>query len=232
MAEENDELLKDTDLEEEDLEGSDQLLHAEGFPAETPLVEDAGPPTKKVELDVEELPEELAREEEPEEEEEEHLEEEAVEEEEPRKLKTAKYKLFIAGTAGGLILILIIAGLILLIGPGKKKVDQVGSAEPVRQKLLVNMKPFIIDFSSSGQDVILKLTMSLTFSSPEAEAEFKNQQVVMRDLIYRFLQGHASVDLNKRAALLSLQKDIARLINSALTRGQVNMVLFQELLLV
>jgi len=211
----------------------DQSPDLEKFAVVNPSKKEIGVSSKKVELDIEELPEELAAEGEAERDVDDRPPEGEKEElEKEPKLKTSRIKLLLVGSIGGLALILVVVGLILVLSPGKQNEEQHRFVHPVKQQLLINMEPFIVNFPSSGQDMILKLTMALTFTNLDAKKEFSDQQVVMRDLIYRFLQGQGSADLNKRTALVSLQKDIAKLINSALTRGRVNMVLFQEFLIV
>ncbi len=187
---------------------------------------------KKVELDIEELSDELDTEEESRPEGEAPAE---IEEEAPptSRVKIPRFKLFLVGVGTALAVILILVGLILALNHTRQK--GVTKTQPLvqpKQNLLAKLKPFLVDYNSSGREVILKLTITLSFSGLEAKNEFEKQRVIMRDLIYRFLQGRGLIDLNKRAALLSLQQEIAKLINSALTRGRVKKVLFQEFLIV
>ncbi|MBW2090609.1 MAG: flagellar basal body-associated FliL family protein [Deltaproteobacteria bacterium] len=210
----------------------DQIMDSEELFDEANLQNRTSIQTKKVELDIEELPEELTEEEREGSEREGPDTEGEEERDQAPEIKTSRFKLFLVGIVGGVFVILVVACLILFITLGQQNKAITKPLAPAKQGILKNLEPFIVNYHSPGQEVVLKLTMTLRFSSLDARQEFDNQRVVMRDLIYRFLESRNSADLNKRTSLLSLQKELAKLINSALTRGRVEKVLFQEFLIV
>jgi len=210
----------------------DQIMDSEELFDEANLQNRTSIQTKKVELDIEELPEELTEEEREGSEREGPDTEGEEERDQAPEIKTSRFKLFLVGIVGGVFVILVVACLILFITLGQQNKAITKPLAPAKQGILKNLEPFIVNYHSPGQEVVLKLTMTLRFSSLDARQEFDNQRVVMRDLIYRFLESRNSADLNKRTSLLSLQKELAKLINSALTRGRVEKILFQEFLIV
>ncbi len=214
--------------------GSNELLQSADFDAEIPRSDEGSSATRKVELDIQKLPEELEfPEEEPVEEPSGEFvdEEEGETEEETPEQSSSWIKLVVVGALTGLILILFIFAAVIFMGPDSA--DDLGpSVKLPSTTLIVNLRPFIVNFSQTDRDAVLKLEMALVFSDKEAEDVFLVQRTVVRDLIYRFLQGHTPKDLYNKEIVDSIQKEITRLVNSALGRGMVEKTFFMDLLLI
>ncbi|MBW2622620.1 MAG: flagellar basal body-associated FliL family protein [Deltaproteobacteria bacterium] len=230
-------MAEDDELFEEstrNIEGSDELLKSSGFEIDIPTNGSADSAPTKVELDIEELPEDLEvpAVEPPEELEEEieEAEEEEIEGEEPEQT-SSRLKLVLIGASAGLGVILLILAAVLLINPEKTETP-VNKTLALGPTPMVNLKPFVVNFSRPDTDVVLKLEMALVFSSKEAEAEFLARQTAVRDLIYRFLQGRTPRELYNKEIVGNIQNEITSLVNSSLKRGRVVKTYFMELLLI
>lgn len=215
------------------VEGSDELLKRAGFDVEIPENGEGVSATRKVELDIQKLPEELELpEEEPVEEPVGEVVEEETEEieEETPEQSSSRIKLVVIGALTGLILILIIFAAVVFIGPDNA--DAPGpNVKFLSTTSMVNLRPFIVNFSQTDKDLVLKLELALIFFDKEAENVFFAQRTVVRDLIYRFLQGRTPRDLYNKELVDNIQKEITGLVNSALGRGMVEKTYFMDLLL-
>ena len=214
--------------------GSDELLKSAGFDTEVPENGEGDTATRKVELDIQKLPEDLELpEEEPVEEPVGEIVEEETEEieEETPEQSSSRIKLVVIGVLTGLILILIIFAAVVFIGPDNADVPG-PKAKILSTTSMVNLRPFIVNFFQTDRDVVLKLEMRLIFSDKEAEDVFFTQRTVVRDLIYRFLQGRTPRDLYNKELVDSIQKEITSLVNSTLGRNMVEKTYFMDLLLI
>jgi len=231
-------MAEDEELFEEStttVEGSDELLKNSGFDIDVPIGRGAGSTPTKVELDIEELPEdlELPEEEEPSEGPGEELEEEESEEfkEEEPDQASSSIKLMLIGASAGLAIILLILAAVFFISPDKTRIPAKNIAA-LGPTPMVNLKPFVVNFSRPDTDVVLKLEMALIFSNKKAKAEFLARQTMVRDLIYRFLQSRSPRDLYNKEIVGNIQEEITRLVNSSLKQGGVDRTYFVDLLLI
>jgi len=119
--------------------------------------------------------------------------------------------------------------IVMLVSKNMTGSDQKKS--PTEQSLVVNMDPFVVNFTEKGRDKILKLVMALTFSNLEAKSEFTVKQVLVRDIVYRYLLVQENDKISDKDTILLLQEQIVDLINSYLEEGKIEEVLFQELLI-
>ncbi len=214
--------------------GSDGLLQSADLDVETPKNDEGSSAARKVELDIQKLPEELEfPEEEPIEESEGEFageETEETEDETPEQ-SSSRIKLVVIGALTGLILIFIIFVAVVFMSPDNA--DAPGLMVKFESSTsMVNLQPFIVNFSQTDMDEVLKLQLALVFSDKKAEDVFLVKRTVVRDLIYRFLQGRTPKDLYNKEIADSIQKQITSLVNSALGRGMVEKTYFMDLLLI
>lgn len=208
------------DEDRDALEEESEDLLAEAGPEEEAAVP-GRPLPKKVELDIDELGEPG------EEEEEEPAPLEAPPEEEAEvPVRKPLAKLLLLG-GGALVVLLALVGLVLFLVSGPEEAPrQAGGPTTLR------LEPFLVNLTGPGRETVLKLTMAVTFSSPQAQEEFLTRRLALRDLIYRYIQGNGAGDLNQPQAKTALQDGLIRLLNESLRAGGVKQVMFEEFLLV
>lgn len=197
---------------------------------------------RKVELDIEELPD--MEEDEPapppaKEEEEEEDEEPASPQAAPAKKKSPLKLLLVFGLP---LAALLTAGALALFffmktpeqtAPGEQEAAQGETAaapQPARA-LLVKLHPFVVSQRIGGQDMVLRVSMAINFNNLKAEEEFRLKRTMNRDLIYRFLESQDLRGLNTNESITQLQDKLKSLINSSLTKGYIDKVFFQELVM-
>lgn len=219
-----DPLLQDLNLS--DIEGLEGAIPADGKPL-----------PKKVELDIEDM---LLEEEEPPAHEvrpervPEALKEIVLEtEKEPAekkpKTKLSVFKLAIIG-ATVLIPIVVVVSL-LLFTPIAKPKPKPTPPKSVSGPADAELKPFIVNFShpQTTKELIMYFKLEVLFSSAEGRHEFQAQNVMFRDLIFRFIQGHGPVPTNNPAARTEFSRTLIELINANLKRGRVEQVQILEM---
>lgn len=181
---------------------------------------------RKVELDIDELPQDLAVEVP----ETEHREEEAPIEPEPAEQPA---RAAVRSSFPKLVLLfgVVTALFLVLLGlTGFMIYRWQHPPQPVRpmvlpESLALNLMPFVINVSTGAEERLVTLNLSLTFSSLKTKAEFLNDQIVFRDRIYRLLLQQSTTDIEQKDVLISLQRAVADLINASLTTGEVNLAL-------
>ena len=211
-----------------------------GPPQQAPEPADGAPPSegarvqaprsvpRKVELDIDELPEDLAVEVP---ETQERVEEAPAEPEleEPPVQAPARSAfpkvLVLFGGATGLFLI-------LLAVTGFSIYRWMHPPQPVRpmvlpESLTLSLMPFVVNVATGSEERLLTLNLSLTSSSLKTKDEFLNDQVVFRDRIYRFLLQQSTAEFERRDVLIALQHAVADLINASLATGEVNLALLE-----
>ena len=173
---------------------------------------------RKVELDIddmlleeEEFPEEAEEEgaapaEEPEAEPETAPAEEPEAEPEAAPGGISRFKLILIA-AGGLVVlgIAVIAAFVLLSN------NSTDGKSVITGPAKVELAPFVINFTGEKEEVIAEFILSVTFPTPEAKAEFESRSVVLRDLVFRYVQGQGAGildDAEGRKKLLIGLKDI------------------------
>jgi flagellar basal body-associated protein FliL len=181
---------------------------------------------RKVELDIDELPQDLAVEVPETERREEEAPIEPEPAEQPARAPVRRHfpkliLLFGAITA----LFLVLLGL-----TGFMIYRWVHPPQPVRpmvlpESLTLNLMPFVVNVSTGTEERLVTLNLSLTFSSLKTKAEFLNDQIVFRDRIYRLFLQQSATDIEQKDVLISLQHAVADLINASLTTGEVNLAL-------
>ncbi|MBU2548538.1 MAG: flagellar basal body-associated FliL family protein [Proteobacteria bacterium] len=196
--------------------------------------EDGRPLPKKVELDIDEMmevPEEDLEEEAPEEEPEEEapVQEEAPEEE-PPPARISRSKLAVLA-GGGLLIVLAVASVLIMLlggGPAPLPIPKVlfGSGS------ISQLKPFVINVPQADRDVIVTLTLDVTFSDKEAKGEFENRLLVHRDAIFRLLLTRDLPTMDSPKARNELAEELVRLIGGGLSKGRVERVKITELTVV
>lgn len=213
---------KDEQLEDLDLGEVDSLQDAD--------TEAGRPLPKKVELDIDDmdLGVEEDKEEEPEEPEEEpketpkQPEPEEGEAKAPPQYSSSKMA-FLAG--GVLIILAVAAGLLMLFMPPPQQPVAAG------EHLKIELQPFIINFPAPDEDVIIKLTLSLSFPSTGAMDEFTSRRPALRDLVFRFIQGRGLVNSDSPEVKTKLRKGLTDLINGSLEKGGVKQLKIVDLII-
>lgn len=191
--------------------------------------EDARPLPKKVELDIDDM---LLEEEEDEEDE---LPEElppptpveapsapvpAPAPEEKPKSKISPVKLAVLGA---LVLIPIIVVVMLYVFVLR---DDSGTPEGAAAEVNVELKPFVVNFpAEEGRDeVIIRVFLSATFPDEATKNEFDDQRVVVRDLIFRYIQGQEAAKVSNVDSAEELGRNLTSLVNEALKKGRIKSI--------
>lgn len=226
---------EDKDLNEPDLgQGEDAQLEDLDL-GEVDSLQDADTEAgsslpKKVELDIDDM--DLGREEDKEEEPEEPKEEpeETPEQPEPEEDKAkappqySSSKLaFLVG--GVLIIVAVAAGLFILFAPSPQQ------PAAVEEPFKIELQPFIINFPAPDEDVIIKLTLSLSFTNAGAMDEFTSRRLTLRDLVFRFIQGRGPVNSGSSEVKTKLRKGLTDLINGSLEKGRVKQLKIVDLII-
>lgn len=224
MAEEDKELNEpdlgqgeDAQLEDLDLGEVDSLQDAD--------TEAGRSLPKKVELDIDDmdLGGEEDKEKEPEEEPEETPEQPEPEEEEaPPQYSSSKVTFLLGGV---LIIVAVAAGLLILFAPSPQE------PTAVEERFKIELQPFIINFPAPDEDVIIKLTLSLSFTSAGAMDEFTSRRPALRDLVFRFIQGRSPVNSDSPEVKTKLRKGLTDLINGSLEKGGVKQLKIVDLII-
>ncbi|MDY6851384.1 MAG: flagellar basal body-associated FliL family protein [Thermodesulfobacteriota bacterium] len=185
---------------------------------------------KKVELDIDDMDfgVEEDKEEEPEEPEEEPKETPEQPEPEENEAKASpqysSYKVaFLAGVA--LTILAVAAGLLIFFMPSPQQ------PVAVDEHLKIELQPFIINFPAPDEDVIIKLTLSLSFPSAGAMDEFTGRRTALRDLVFRFIQGQGPVNSDNPEVKAKLRKGLIGLINESLEKGGVKQLKIVDLII-
>jgi len=125
--------------------------------------------------------------------------------------------------AGGALVLLLILGVLAAVFLSKTQPDKPASvaktADP--EETTLEMNSFMIDFGEPGQEVLLRMSLSLTFSNAETKREIMERSAYFRDLIYRFMQSQKAADLRRIKDRTELQAALTKIINGALKQGQV-----------
>lgn len=192
-------------------------------------LENGRPLPKKVELDIDDLmfgedEDEAEETEEPAEAGEQETVEEAPppSEEPPRRVKYDVKKLTVLASAG-------LLGIGLLIGVGLWLRPTEGPPPPVRNvqpaARAIALEPFIINFPTpQGADVIITLTVSLVLSPGASPSQVASQTTVLRDMIFRYVQGQGPFDPSDQPTKERLGQELGGLIRNHIKAGVVERV--------
>ena len=225
MSDQSEDILSNEDL---DAANAEDILNQEQADEDGLKTDGDASGHRKVELDIEELPEALYEEEALPEEEDEAVpdaEADAEQEEEGPPPKRSRAKLFLLGAIGGLLLVVLIGIISLVFILGDKGAE---TNQPPPETMSLDLAPFVLSAPTDSSDQIGTLKITLTFSSIEGKSEFRDRRTIYRDLIYRFLQGRDPEEFESKDSRVVLQQRIAELLNEDMTRGRVDVVLFQE----
>jgi flagellar basal body-associated protein FliL len=184
-------------------------------------LDEGRPLPKKVELDIDDMILE-DDEEPPETTEPEPVEEAAPEEEpEPAPAKFSRFKMALLAMAAILVLAAVAVPVIIMTRGDKVETETVKPANPLDNLI---QAPFVINFPGDKQDIILKMTVAVSFPNQAVQQEFQTQLVVIRDLIFRYALGAGFDSLNDQASRSILSQELAQLINENMKQGTVKSV--------
>ncbi|MEW5723329.1 MAG: flagellar basal body-associated FliL family protein [Thermodesulfobacteriota bacterium] len=212
----DDNLLKDLDLTQvEGLEG----VH----------IEEGRPLPKKVELDVDDLLLEEEAEEAPKKEpaaappkEEPAPEPEAKEE--AAAAPKPRLSLFKVGLLAAAVLVPALVLLLIVLLSGEKPAPPTPPTAQVAGPTSLELKPFVLNFPQGDGEVIMELEVAVYFPDELTRREFEERTLVLRDLIFRYVQGRDPAVLAEPQAGVELSGKLAELINRHLEQGQVHRV--------
>ena len=210
---------KDTDSFEDagsllgDLDG---LPGEEGLGTDIPAGDHGMP--KKVELDIDDLSWEDDEEEpevdsgpivEPEPEPAPPVEEK---EEEPPK-KFSMFKLAIIGGATLVVIVALLAGYMFLFQDKEEPPPQT-AAKPG----MVELRPFVINYPAQDHEIIILLSLALRFPDEATRTAFDARKPLVRDLIFRVVQGYDPNDLTAAGSREKIQEVLGQLVNQEMFR--------------
>ena len=136
-----------------------------------------------------------------------------------------KKKLAILMGIAALVLTVIAAPIIYIFGEKEEKT--VEEAIPKPPKLY--LKPFIVNFPAKERDRLVKVSLAVEFPNNAVESEFNHDLPVLRDLIFRFIQGQGPAISRPKADMDELIKQITGLLNGLLKAGRVDKVEILEI---
>ena len=198
----------------------DLNLDDSSFTVDNSIAEAGRPLPKKVELDIDDMAFEDDEEEIPEVDQEPEIEpvevQPAEEEPAPPRRRWSRPKI--------LVLIALVL-LPLLIGGGvayKLFFQPEPPPEEPAGPPSVNLKPFLINYPGPQKDTIATLTLKIVFPNPVIEEEFNTRSPVVRDLIFRYVQGLGPQALTAGPEARDLMLiDLANIINSTLEPNRI-----------
>ncbi|MEW6266655.1 MAG: hypothetical protein AB1641_26585 [Thermodesulfobacteriota bacterium] len=91
--------------------------------------------------------------------------------------------------------------------------------------LEMELSPFVVNHTGREREVIQELKLFVAFSDAQGRLEFENKTLIMRDIIFRFLQGRGPLASNDNKAKSDLGTALTELINRTLKQGQAKQVL-------
>ena len=195
---------------------------------------ESGALPKKVELDIDDLYLEEDEEEEaaaPAKEEGPPKEEARVEAEAPPKEEApAKKKRspLVVSLALAVPLLLAATGALVLLLPEKEV-----APPPVEQVELgpgqIQLAPFLINYPSGKKDSLIKLNVVVNFTKPQTEESLPPKVVVIRDLIYRYVQSLDPAVFSEQGAQDKLSAELTAIMNSQPDTGGVKEVVVLQL---
>lgn len=139
-------------------------------------------------------------------------------------------------------LIIIVAAAVLLIGGGAggyfffagKKHDEhkVAEAPPPPKPIFMDMPDVLVNMNAGPGERVqyLKLKVVLEVKDQPVVAQIQPNVPRMMDIFQTYLREVRPSDLNGSAGLFRLKEELTRRVNTVVTPGQVNAVLFKEIL--
>lgn len=139
-------------------------------------------------------------------------------------------------------LIIIVAAAVLLIGGGAggyfvfagKKHDEhkVAEAPPPPKPVFMDMPDVLVNMNAGPGERVqyLKLKVVLEVKEQPVVALIQPNVPRMMDIFQTYLREVRPSDLNGSAGLFRLKEELTRRVNTVVTPGQVNAVLFKEIL--
>lgn len=182
------------------------------------------PMPRKVELDIEELAEDIIVEQPAAVEEEiDPIEDDYEDEEEDLEVKASPLKLIAFILAGVGVLAVIVIGIVFFINYNQalKDIRIKREALTSEKALNINMQPFVLNYQDQGQERLIRVVIRLSFTNSMATLEFKEQQTLLRDLIFRFLQGGEPEYLENKDNTVDLEIKLSEIVNSFLIQGKL-----------
>lgn len=139
-------------------------------------------------------------------------------------------------------LIIIVAAAVLLLGGGAggyfvfagKKHDEhkVAEAPPPPKPVFMDMPDVLVNMNAGPGERVqyLKLKVVLEVKDQPVVAQIQPNVPRMMDIFQTYLREVRPSDLNGSAGLFRLKEELTRRVNTVVTPGQVNAVLFKEIL--
>jgi flagellar basal body-associated protein FliL len=93
----------------------------------------------------------------------------------------------------------------------------------------VQLDPFLINFPSREKEALVRLSLLIGFQSPQDPGSLDEKTVIMRDLIYRYVQSLDPAGLDSDEARARLAADLVAVLNSTPESGGVEEVVVLEL---
>ncbi|WP_243359302.1 flagellar basal body-associated FliL family protein [Fundidesulfovibrio terrae] len=165
---------------------------------------------------------------------------------EPVKLPIWKNKKVLFGGVGGLLLLIGLAAWWFFIRevkvheeppppppPAPAPVEPPKPAEPPPpQDVFVPMEPFLVEKTDTkGAFKILSLKIKLVYKEdPRLAREIQTKSFALRDGLYYNLKNKSFTNLTDKDSVEKLREELRGVVNNYLNTGQIDQVLFEELL--
>lgn len=165
--------------------------------------------------------------------------------EEAVKLPIWKNKKVVFGGLGGLLLLIGLAVWWFLLREVKPPVREEPAPPPVASEepsqpapppppadMFVSMDPFVVEKpDAKGGVKVLTLKIKLVYKEdPRLARELQNKIVILRDGLYYNLKNKSFANLTDKDSVEKLREELRGVVNNYLNAGQVDQVLFEELL--
>lgn len=99
---------------------------------------------------------------------------------------------------------------------------------PSKEAKIVAIEPFYVNLSGSEGYKLLKVTMSMEVENSEVQAEVSQRQAQIRDIVLVLLSSKSYGEISGDNAKKKLKEEIMDTVNSFLTKGRVQKILFTE----